>query len=200
MLIDRDELEGIVAGRITALYRRWTRPTVRSGGTLRTAAGVMAIEAVTPVAEGDITEADARAAGFAGRDALLAFLARRDTGRVHRIDLRLAGPDPRVALRARSDLDPAEAAEVIARLDAMDRRAKDGPWTRATLALIADRPGVRASELAAAAGRETPPFKRDVRKLKELGLTESLEVGYRLSPRGAAVRAADGGPAASARG
>ena len=30
-------------------------------------------------------------------------------------------------------------------------------------------------------------FKTDVRKLKELGLTESLEVGYRLSPRGEAV-------------
>ena len=29
-------------------------------------------------------------------------------------------------------------------------------------------------------------FKRDVRKLKELGLTESLEIGYRLSPRGVA--------------
>jgi hypothetical protein len=28
------------------------------------------------------------------------------------------------------------------------------------------------------------PFKLDVRKLKELGLTESLPVGYRLSPRG----------------
>jgi ribosomal protein S19E (S16A) len=26
-----------------------------------------------------------------------------------------------------------------------------------------------------------------VRKLKELGLTESLEVGYRLSPRGRAL-------------
>jgi hypothetical protein len=36
------------------------------------------------------------------------------------------------------------------------------------------------------AGMETAPFKRNVRKLKELGLTESLEVGYRLSPRGQA--------------
>jgi hypothetical protein len=31
------------------------------------------------------------------------------------------------------------------------------------------------------------PFKLDVRKLKELGLTESLKIGYRLSPRGIAV-------------
>jgi predicted DNA-binding transcriptional regulator YafY len=48
---------------------------------------------------------------------------------------------------------------------------------------------VRAAELAAELGLETQPFKRDVRKLKELGLTESLEVGYRLSPRGAAFLA-----------
>ncbi len=191
MLIDRAELEGITAGRITALYRRWTRPTVRAGGTLRTTAGVMAIDGVTPVEEPSLTDADARAAGFGDRAALVAFLARRDTGRVHRIDLHLAGPDPRDALRERADLDPGEAEEVIARLDAMDRRARGGPWTRATLALIAARPGVRAGDLAAAAGRETLPFKRDVRRLKELGLTESLEVGYRLSPRGAAVRAVD---------
>jgi hypothetical protein len=31
------------------------------------------------------------------------------------------------------------------------------------------------------------PFKLDVRKLKELGLTESLRPGYRLSPRGETV-------------
>ena len=55
------------------------------------------------------------------------------------------------------------------------------------LALIADRPAVRAPDLAASLGRDTLTFKRDVRKLKELGLTESLEVGYRISPRGAAL-------------
>jgi hypothetical protein len=43
---------------------------------------------------------------------------------------------------------------------------------------------VRAADLAASVGREKHPFKVDVRKLKELGLTESLERGYRLSPRG----------------
>ena len=54
------------------------------------------------------------------------------------------------------------------------------------LALIADHPGRRAGDLAASLGRDIPSFKRDVRKLKELGLTLSLEVGYRLSPRGEA--------------
>jgi hypothetical protein len=64
-------------------------------------------------------------------------------------------------------------------------------WPRAprggVLALIAMRPGVRAGGLAASLGRETRPFEVDVRKRKELGRTERLEVGYRLSPRGRAV-------------
>ncbi len=54
------------------------------------------------------------------------------------------------------------------------------------LELIADQPATLAADLAAQVGREKLPFKRDVRKLKELGLTESLPTGYRLSPRGRA--------------
>jgi Mn-dependent DtxR family transcriptional regulator len=54
------------------------------------------------------------------------------------------------------------------------------------LRLIAERPGVRAGDLAASLGRDQPSFKLDVRKLKKLGLTISLEVGYALSPRGQA--------------
>ena len=73
---------------------------------------------------------------------------------------------------------------LAARLGRLDARR---PWTAATLALIAAHPGRRAPELAALLGRETLAFKQDVRKLGALGLTESLEVGYRLSPRGEAL-------------
>ena len=89
-------------------------------------------------------------------------------------------------LAASADLSPADRAELDRRLDRLDRAAAHGPWTRAALAVIAGRPGRRAADLAAWFGRETQPFKTDVRKLKNLGLTESLEVGYRLSPRGEA--------------
>jgi hypothetical protein len=58
------------------------------------------------------------------------------------------------------------------------------------LELIDARPGVRAGDLADSFGMERLAFKADVRKLKALGLTESLEVGYRLSPRGAAYLSA----------
>jgi len=43
-------------------------------------------------------------------------------------------------------------------------------------------------------GRDTPAFKQNVRKLKERGLTESLDIGYRLSARGAAVLDHEGHP------
>ncbi len=180
------ELEGIVAGRVTLAFRRWTRPTVRAGGTLRTAAGVLAIDAVDVVDPAAITEDEARLAGFAGLGALLAFLDERPDGSVHRVSLRLTGPDPRAALRE-AEPGPAEVEDILRTLRAMDARSRSGPWTARTLRTIAARPGVRAADLAAEAGLETLPFKRSVRRLKEMGLTESLEVGYRVSPRGRAV-------------
>jgi hypothetical protein len=66
----------------------------------------------------------------------------------------------------------------------MDRSSSRGPWTGAVLGLIADRPAVVSTVLAQAIGWERPDFKLHVRRLKALGLTFSLDVGYRLSPRG----------------
>ena len=91
--------------------------------------------------------------------------------------------DPRAALASDTDVD---VDAITRRLDRMDASSPHGPWTRATLELIASRPATRAADLAAALGRERDDWKRDVRKLKELGLTLSLPVGYRLSPRGEA--------------
>ena len=184
MLFRQDVLRRIGAGNVTLAFRRWRRPTVKAGGTLRTAVGVLAIDSVEPVDEKRVTDADARRAGSADRETLLAELP--GDGKLHRIEFRLAGPDPRVALRERRDISPAERAEIDARLARLDAASRHGPWTAAVLRLIADRPATRAPDLAASLGRDTAPFKADVCKLKELGLTESLEVGYRLSPRGRA--------------
>jgi hypothetical protein len=162
------DLEGIAAGTITVAFRRWDRPRVRVGSTQKTHVGVVEFTSCEPVEA--ISEQDARAAGFDTPADVEARL--RKTGRVYRVGLRLAGPDPRVALR---DAPPDDA--VFAQL------AKY-PWAHDYLQAIDDRPGVRAPDLAESFGRETAAFKRDIRKLKELGLTESLEVGYRLSPRG----------------
>ncbi|WP_246170245.1 hypothetical protein [Pseudonocardia hierapolitana] len=184
--IRRPVLDAIAAGTVTCAFRRWDRPRVRVGGSQRTQIGVLEFTSVDPVEASDLTLEDARAAGFADLAALQE--AQRGDGQLYRVGLRLAGPDPRVALRAKRRLSQAERAEIDTRLARMDRSSPHGPWTAAVLQLIAENPGVRAPDLAARMGRETLPFKRDVRKLKELGLTESLEVGYRLSPRGRAYR------------
>lgn len=97
-------------------------------------------------------------------------------------------PDPRSALAA-TPPSSSDADEIAGKLDATDRRSSHGPWAWATLRAIAADPGRRAPDLAAAFGRETAPFKVDVRKLRALGLTLSLPVGYELSPRGQAVLA-----------
>lgn len=186
MLFPATTLRAIAGGTVDLAFRRWTAPRVKAGGRQRTTVGVIGFEAVDAVATGKLTANDARRAGFASADELRAFVDRRATGTVYRIRLRLVGPDPRVALRGTMP-DPAALRDIARRLERLDRTSRHGAWTRATLEAIRDEPEVRASELAAAVGRETQPFKLDVRKLKELGLTESLRPGYRLSPRGRAV-------------
>ena len=200
MLFRATTLSGLADGSITLAFRRQRRPTVRVGGTLTTAIGVLAIDDVRVVDEAEITEDDARRSGHASRVELLADLRRpkrwapdEDDRQLYRVELHLAGPDPRVARRARSDLSADEIAELQARLDRLDRASTHGAWTAAVLALIEARPAVRAGDLAEELGRERLAFKTDVRKLKALGLTESLEVGYRLSPRGRAWLARSAG-------
>ena len=190
MLIQRAVLEGIAAGKIDLAFRRWRTPTVKAGGRLRTQIGELAIRAVEVVRASEISEREARRAGYASRAELLAALDARGGAPIHRIALRLGGPDPRIALRAKSRLTKEELAQVVRRLDRLDAASRRGAWTRVVLRLIASRPAVRAPDLAASLGRETLPFKADVRKLKELGLTESLDVG--VPPRRAGARCCGG--------
>ena len=179
-------LRGVAAGSIDRAFRRWDRPRVKAGGTQRTSLGVVGFTLVDVVAREELTPVDATRAGFASIDRLLTVLDRRPERPIFRIGLELVGPDPRVALReALPNAD--ELSDIVRRLDRLDRASRHGPWTRAVLTAIADRAETPAVELAAAFGREKASFKLDVRKLKELGLTESLRPGYRLSPRGESV-------------
>lgn len=187
MLFKRAFLDGIVSGAVTVAFRRWTRPSVRTGGTLKTAAGVLAIDAVSRVSAEEITEDDARRAGYPSRQALMEDLNARDEGELYRVELRYAGLDPRIALREKADLSGKELSALRKRLARLDAASSAGPWTLAVLRLIERNPGVRAGDLAPQVQQERAAFKVNVRKLKGLGLTESLEVGYRLSPRGRAL-------------
>ena len=187
MLFRRPALDGIRAGEITLAFRRWDRPRARAGGRQRTVVGELAIDSVEPVDRAEITVVDAARAGHASLDELFGELDARGDAQIWRVELHWAGEDPRRALRERAKLGAAEVDELRGRLERLDRASRRGPWTRQTLDLIAAHPEVRAEDLAESVGREKLPFKRDVRKLKELGLTESLLVGYRLSPRGRAL-------------
>ena len=190
MLLRQAELEAIRHGEIDLAFRRWERPRLRTGTLMRTAIGLVEVTAVERIAPARISERQARRAGARSREEILERLDRRNPGRpVYRVGLRFAGDDPRVALRENADLTDDELEPITHRLDALDR-ARATPWTRALLTLIERAPATLAAELAEqAGGRPLHAFKRDVRTLKELGLTESLERGYRLSPRGRAFLA-----------
>ena len=186
MLFTQRFWPGLADGSVTRTYRRWTRPQVVAGRDYRSPAGKLHVESIRLIDPDDIGDADAVAGGYADADALRADLRGEDGAPVYEIVFHRAGSDPRDALAADDALDDAAIADITRRLDRLDRASPHGAWTRAILDSIAANPAVRAGDLAASFGRDTPPFKLDVRKLKALGLTISLDVGYRLSDRGRA--------------
>ena len=181
---------GIVAGSVTLTVRLWDKPHVKVGGRYRVhPIGVVEVDAVAQVPFGSITEEDALRAGFGSLAELTAYALGVAKGpltaktAVFRVELHHGGDGDRVPIALEAKLSPDDVVQLCQRLKKFDGRK---PWTRRTLALISKRPKVAASKLAASIGRETEPFKIDVRKLKKLGLTQSFEVGYGLSPRGRA--------------
>jgi hypothetical protein len=183
MLIKDEVLTKIISGEITVLFRRWSRPGAKAGGTQMTQAGVVGIDSVEIVGESEITDADAIAAGYVSKAELIEHLNYRDDD-IYRIGVSFVGEDPRIALRENADLGEAELAEIVAKLGKLDAR---GAWTRSYLEVIESMPATYSGLLANFLGIPKDDFKPKVRKLKALGLTESIEVGYRLSPRGEKV-------------
>lgn len=186
---------GLVAGSVTLTFRRWDKPHVRAGGRYRChPIGVLEVDDVRVVQVGAIDERDAKGAGFTDRAELLAFLRSgpkgddvSDATEVYRIALHHGGDGDRVEIALADKLTKDDIATIAKKLARLDAKA---PWTGKTLRLIAKHPRIAASQLAKKLDRETLPFKVDVRKLKKLGLTQSFEVGYEVSPRGKAFLAA----------
>jgi hypothetical protein len=186
--------DGLVSGEVTLTFRLWDKPHVKAGGRYRChPIGVLGVDRVDLVRVAEITPRDAKRSGFDSRDDLIAYLApfskSRLTGesKTYRVELHYGGDGDRVEGALDARLDRAEVDRIRERLDRFDAKT---PWTAATLDLIERNPRVAASRLAAQVGRETAPFKADVVRLKKLGLTQSFEVGYEISPRGKAYRAA----------
>jgi hypothetical protein len=187
MLFEQRFWPRIADGSVTVTFRRWKRPQVVAGRRYRTPAGIVEADRVTTVDPGAISNADAKRAGYPSPDAIVADLRGDPSLPVTRIQFHLVDePDPRAELAAAAELTADDVAGIDLRLDRLDAHGRHGAWTRAVLETIEARPATRAPDLAESFGRETADFKLDVRKLKNLGLTLSLPVGYRLSPRGEA--------------
>jgi hypothetical protein len=188
MLFSAATLRGLTEGRVNYTYRRWEVVRPKVGSRFTTSAGVVEVTSITPANEERLTEWDAAEAGFDSVADLVNWCGAKGTGDLYRIGITLAGTDPRVELRSTDNLSPADVTALNTKLDRMDRAAAE-PWTRRTLRQIQQLPGVVSTELAAGVGQERHTYKLRVRRLKALGLTESLERGYRLSPRGQAYLA-----------
>jgi hypothetical protein len=186
VLLNRDTAEGIANGSITLVLRRWDAPRAKPGGTQRTVAGTVRIDDVIEYPGSyRVTAAQARAAGYPDAKTAQKELDRRPARQTYVIAVSYLAPDERPDLAADDRLSAADVDAISARLDRWDAAAEN-PWTIQYLEMIGANEAVRAPDLAARIGLDVPRFKRRVRQLKGLGLTISLDVGYRLSPRGKA--------------
>jgi hypothetical protein len=186
--------EGLASGSITLTFRRWHSARVRPGGRYRChPIGVLQVDAIDRVRIADVSARDAVRSGFGSLPELLDYLRAGPAGDVtddtelFRVELHHGGDGDRVELALDGELTPEDVKAIRAKLLRMDA---ERAWTAKTLAIIQRHPRIAASQLARKLGRDTAPFKVDVRKLKKLGLTQSFEVGYEISPRGAAYLAA----------
>jgi hypothetical protein len=182
MLFKQNFFAGLADGTITLAFRRWKRPSVKAGTELRSPVGILHIDAVELSDPSLITAEDAERAGYENVQELLVELNNYQ-GKLYRVEFHYAGADPRIALRQSGELSDEDFAKIRERLQRYESRMA---WTTPTLRMIQADPGRRAGDLAPRLPMRTRTFKRRVRQLKDLGLTESLGTGYRISPRGAA--------------
>ncbi len=185
MQFTQDSHAAIASGVITVTFRLWKRPHAKVGGQYTAGGVVIEVDTIEMLPFHAITNADVRRAGANDRDALRARAAHAgpidDDTLLYRIEFHVLGtkPEPDTA-----PVDDEHVMTVISKLERIDARASNGPWTRELLQLIGGNEGVVSTDLAEQVGRPRLEFKTDVRKLKALGLTESLLVGYALTPLG----------------
>ena len=187
MLFSKQFKAGIRAGSITRTYRIWKRPQAKAGRRYNLAPdGIIEVTGISRIQLDFVSDKDARAAGFADAAALREYLNRPEDAEAYRVDFTYQGSGL-VRQPSRNRLTDEDLPTYVIKLSRMDARST-APWTAAALGLIRAQPATRAGDLAPLLGWDTATFKRQIRKLKALGLTISLEVGYRLSPRGEQVR------------
>jgi hypothetical protein len=202
MLFTADAHPGLASGAITLTFRVWARPQVKVGRRYRVGSRHqkteiwLQVDSVEQVRIDAINATEAVRSGHPDRRGLVAALRRRDPDLdeatvVYRIAFHRVPAPPEPDPSKVDDLTSEDVELIRRRLERLERHRS--AWTLAVLRLIRDQPGVVSTSLAAQIEQERFAFKDDVRRLKKIGLTESLPVGYRLSPRGEAfLRHRDG--------
>jgi hypothetical protein len=185
MIFKLNQLRGIKSGKIAHAFRRWEKPNVKTGSTMKTAVGVICVTDIEPVKENSITKYDATKAGYESVDLLMKDLNKGTVGTIYRVKLKYISEDPRLALREKTDLTDGEYQKFKTKLERLDKTR--GPWVMKVMKLIKQYPERRAAELAEIMQMDKLDFKVNVRKLKNLGLTISHEIGYSLSPLGEVI-------------
>jgi len=167
--------DGIRSGAITETVRAWKRAQAVVGNDYKFgAAGRIRVDSLEVVKVSELSLDDATRSGFDSVEELVGML-RSQTERsltrrsnVYRLRFHYRGE--------RADSTPELSGdEIRARLTRM------GAWSFELLREVSRHPGVSSAVLAHNLGRDRPKLKADMRKLKRLGLTRSLEVGYELT-------------------
>jgi hypothetical protein len=187
MIFKLSTLQGIKSGIITLAFRKWKKPAVQKGSRIRTEMAVVEISGITEIDQEEITEDDAVNAGFKDLEQLLKAINSVKEGKIYKIEVRYYSEDPRIALRQNTEVSDKELENIKRKLEQLDRYSKEGVWTLAVLKIIRNNPRLRAGDLAEMMHMEKDPLKLNIRKLKNLGLTISHDVGYSLSPLGELV-------------
>lgn len=184
MLFKEIHLIGIKSGRITLAFRKWQKASVKNGSLLQTSIGLVEIHKVEAVNENDITDKDALNADFNDKNQLLNSFTKNSTGTIFKISISYHSADPRIKLRETTELTEPQLADLKRKIGRLDNRSKQGNWTRKILLTIKDNPNLHAIGIAKCTGFEKEWLKLNIRKLKNLGLTISHNVGYELSSLG----------------
>ncbi|MBX2896044.1 MAG: hypothetical protein KF763_11410 [Cyclobacteriaceae bacterium] len=184
MLIKAIHLQGIKSGTIKLAFRRWEKPAVKAGTLLKTFIGLVKVVRISTVKESQISKKDIQDAGFENKEQLLKSLRQNDNSNIYKIELRYHAEDPRIELRENTALTESAFADLKEKLVRLDKYSKQGLWTKKVLLAIKGNPKLRAVDLAKLTGFEKQWLKLNIRKLKNLGLTISHDVGYELSPLG----------------
>ncbi len=186
MLFPHHIWRAIKQGEVKLAFRKWKLSRVKPGRMIRSAFGVIMVDEIKEIHLEEITQEDAHMAGYEHLQILIDALYAIPEGLIYKIQLHYHSEDDRISLSADAQLSDADYQKIDASLKKFDKHSNRGDWTMNVLHLIKKHPHTKASELADMLEMEKDWLKINIRKLKNLGLTISHDVGYSISPRGKA--------------